>query len=314
MSEATAPVIETSGLTKRFGKRVAVDGLDLTVGRGAIFGFLGPNGAGKSTTIRMLLGLLRPDGGEARVLGARIPQQRLRIAGRVGAQVEGPAFYDYLSGRQNLDLLARLSGGCERRRVDEVLELVRLRERQHDRVGAYSHGMKQRLGIAQALLPKPELIILDEPGTGLDPQGLVEVRELMRHLRDAEGLTVFLSSHLLHEVELICTEVAVVAQGRLVRSGTVDELLARSSAQADVQVDDMPRAAQVAEALPYVTSTETRDGWLRVSLNGDLLPELNRDLVAAGVRVSGLAPARSSLEEIYLTLMAENGNAGGPAR
>ena len=312
MSNAMEPVIRARGLTKRFGRRVAVDGLDLEVGRGQIFGFLGPNGAGKSTTIRILLGLLRPHGGEAHVLGARVPRDRLRIAGRVGALVEAPVFYDYLSGRRNLELLARLSGGCERRRTDEVLELVGLRDRQHDRVGTYSHGMKQRLGIAQALLPKPELIILDEPATGLDPQGLVEVRELMRHLCDSEGLTIFLSSHLLHEVELICTDVAVVAQGRAIRAGKVSELLSRSTSQADVQVDDVPRAAGVAKGLPYVTGTEVRDGWLRVSLEGEQMADLNRDLIAAGLRVSTLAPARSSLEEIYLTLMAENGDAGGP--
>jgi ABC-2 type transport system ATP-binding protein len=314
MSDTIEPVIRTRGLTKRFGRRTAVDGLDLEVGRGRIFGFLGPNGAGKSTTIRMLLGLLRPHGGEAYVLGARIPAERLRVAGRVGALAEAPAFYEYLSGRRNLELLARLSGGCDPRRIDEVLELVGLRERQHDRVGAYSHGMKQRLGLAQALLPKPELIILDEPATGLDPQGLVEVRGLMAHLRDAEGLTIFLSSHLLHEVELICTDVAVVAQGRVIRTGRVDDLLSRSTAQADVQVDDLPRAIQVAEALPYVSAVQTQDGWLRVSLTGEMIADLNRDLVGAGLRVAALSPARSSLEEIYLTLMAENRDAGGAAR
>ncbi|MBM3471818.1 MAG: ABC transporter ATP-binding protein [Armatimonadetes bacterium] len=306
------PVIRTSGLTKRFGKRVAVDGLDLEVGPGEIFGFLGPNGAGKSTTIRLLLGLLRPQGGEAWVLGARLPGERLRVGDRVGAMVESPAFYDYLSGRRNLELLARLSGGCERKRIDETLELVGLSDRQHDRVGGYSHGMRQRLGIAQALLPKPELIILDEPATGLDPQGLVEVRELMRHLRDDENMTIFLSSHLLHEVELICTDVGVVSGGKLIRRGKVADLLARSTAQADVQVDDLSRAVQVAGTLPYVTGTEVRDSWIRVTLSGDLIADLNHDLVGAGLRVSALTPARSSLEEIYLTLMAESGHVGGP--
>jgi len=306
-------VIRTSGLTKRFGKRLAVDGLDLEVRRGEIFGFLGPNGAGKSTTIRMLLGLLRPNGGEAWLLGARVPQERLRVGAQVGALVEAPAFYDYLSGRRNLELLARLSGKCERGRVDEVLELVGLRDRQRDRVGAYSHGMKQRLGIAQALLPKPALVILDEPASGLDPQGLVEVRELMRHLCEEEGMTVFLSSHLLHEVELICTDVGVVSQGRLIRRGKVADLLSRSASQADVHVDDLARAVEVAHGLPYVTGTEARDGWLRVTLAGEMIADLNRDLVAAGLGVSALAPARSTLEEIYLTLMAESAHAGGLA-
>jgi ABC-2 type transport system ATP-binding protein len=304
-------VIKTSGLTKRYGKRLAVDGLDLEVGRGQIFGFLGPNGAGKSTTIRLLLGLLQPNGGEAWVLGARVPSERLRTAGRVGALAESPAFYDHLSGRKNLELLARLSGGCPRSRVDEVLELVGLTDRQRDRVAAYSHGMRQRLGIAQALLPKPELVILDEPATGLDPQGLAEVRELMRHLRDEEGMTIFLSSHLLHEVELICTDVGVVAQGRLIRRGTVEELLRRPESHVEVTVDDAARAAQVAAPLPFVVGAEVVDGQLHVNLTGDPA-DLNAALVTAGLRVSALTPARSTLEEIYLTLMAEQEHVGQP--
>ncbi len=308
------PVIKTSGLTKRYGKRLAVDGLDLEVGRGQIFGFLGPNGAGKSTTIRMLLGLLRPNGGEAWVLGARVPQDRLRTAARVGALAESPAFYDHLSGRRNLQMLARLSGGCERGRTDRILELVGLSDRQHDKVGAYSHGMRQRLGIAQALLPKPELIILDEPATGLDPQGLAEVRELMRLLRDEEGITIFLSSHLLHEVELICTDLAVLAEGRLVKRGTVEELLKRPQSQLEVRVDDPARAAEVARQLLYVANAQVMDGRLCLTITGDTAADLNRELVAAGLRVSVLSLARSTLEEIYLTLMAEQEHAGQPAR
>ena len=307
-------VITTSGLTKRYGRRLAVDGLDLEVGRGQIFGFLGPNGAGKSTTIRMLLGLIRPNGGEAWVLGARVPGERLRVAARVGALAESPAFYEHLSGRRNLELLSRLSGSCERGRIDRALELVGLADRQNDKVGAYSHGMRQRLGIAQALLPKPELVILDEPATGLDPQGLAEVRELMRLLRDEEGMTIFLSSHLLHEVELICTDVGVVSRGRLVKRGTVEELLRRPESQVEVAVDDPARAAQVAGGLSFVSRAEVANGHVRVSVIGDAAADLNRELVAAGLRVSALSPARSTLEEIYLTLMAEAEDAGTPAR
>jgi len=308
------PVIKTCGLTKRYGKRLAVDGLDLEVGRGQIFGFLGPNGAGKSTTIRVLLGLLRPSGGEAWVLGARVPQDRLRVAARVGALAESPAFYDHLSGRRNLEMLSRLSGSCERGRIDRVLELVGLADRQRDQVGAYSHGMRQRLGIAQALLPKPELVILDEPATGLDPKGLAEVRELMRHLRDEEGITIFLSSHLLHEVELICTDVCVVSNGRIVKQGTVEELLSRKQSEVEVTVNDPVAAAGVAQQLPYVSRAEMVNGQLRVTLTGDSAADLNRELVSAGLRVSALSPARSTLEEIYLTLMAEQEHAGKPAR
>ncbi len=307
-------VITTSRLTKRYGKRLAVDGLDLEVGRGQIFGFLGPNGAGKSTTIRMLLGLIRPNGGEVRVLGARVPGERLRVAAKVGALAESPAFYEHLSGRRNLELLSRLSGSCERARIDRALELVGLADRQNDKVGAYSHGMRQRLGIAQALLPKPELVILDEPATGLDPQGLAEVRELMRLLRDEEGMTIFLSSHLLHEVELICTDVGVVSRGRLVKRGTVEELLRRPESQVEVAVDDPARAAQVAGGLSFVSRAEVANGHVRVSVIGDTAADLNRELVAAGLRVSALSPARSTLEEIYLTLMAEAEDAGTSAR
>ncbi len=306
--------IRTIGLTKRFGKRVAVDGLDLEVHAGQVFGFLGPNGAGKSTTIRLLLGLLRPDGGEAHVLGCDVRRARLRCAGRVGALVEEPAFYDHLSGRKNLELLARLSGRSDGRRVDEVLELVGLADRQRDRVGAYSHGMRQRLGIAQALLPKPEVVILDEPATGLDPKGLVEVRELMRFLRDEEGVTIFLSSHLLHEVELLCSHVGVVSQGRMVARGRVADLLRQAEAHVDVVVDDVARGAEVARALPYVQAVTATDGALKVALSSERAADLNHALVSAGVRVSALTPTRSSLEETYLSLMAEQEDANSPAR
>ncbi|MGQ9733052.1 MAG: ABC transporter ATP-binding protein [Candidatus Zipacnadales bacterium] len=297
--------IRTIGLTKRFGQRCAVDHLNLEVPAGTIFGFLGPNGAGKSTTIRLLFGLLRPDAGETWVLGARIPQERLSIASQVGGLVEAPAFYDYLSGRRNLQLMAQLSGGCDPWRIDEVLELVGLSDRQHDRVSTYSHGMRQRLGIAQALLPRPQLIILDEPATGLDPQGLVEVRELMCHLREEEGLTIFLSSHLLHEVEMICTDVGIVSEGRLIKSGKVRDLLVTTLAQVDVVADDPIRAIQIATTLTYVQAAEVRDSYLRVTLKAEHCADLNRDLVMAGLRIGALTPVRSSLEEIYLTLLAE---------
>lgn len=308
------PAIATVGLTKRFGKRVAVDGLDLEVRPGQIFGFLGPNGAGKSTTIRLLLGLLRPNGGEAYVLGCDVAQARLRFAGRVGALVEEPAFYDHLTGRKNLELLARLSGWSDGQRVDEVLELVGLADRQRDRAGAYSHGMRQRLGIAQALLPRPQLVILDEPATGLDPKGLVEVRELMRFLRDEEGMTIFLSSHLLHEVELLCSHVGVVSGGRMIAQGPVAELLARPEMHVDVTVDDAAKALEVATTLPWVATAKVTDGVLRVGFHDESAADLNQALVSAGVRVSALTPARSSLEETYLTLMSEHDDGGGGAR
>ena len=307
------PVIRTASLTKRFGKRTAVDELDLEVQQGSIFGFLGPNGAGKSTTIRLLLGLLRPNSGEAWVLGAPVPSKRLSVGGRVGALAESPAFYDYLSARRNLEVLSRLSGPLDRKRIDEVLELVGLKDRARDKVGAYSHGMRQRLGIAQALLPKPDLVILDEPANGLDPTGLVEVRRLMEHLRDAEGMTIFLSSHLLHEVELICTDVAVVWQGRIIRAGSVEELLRRPETELDIRVDDPERALQAIGELLFVQHAEVLNGVLRVAVEEGSAAEVNGHLVASGLRVSLLQPKASTLEETYLTLMAEHADAGSAA-
>ena len=201
MTETTT-AIQTHSLCKRYGKNLAVKSLDLQVARGEIFGFLGPNGAGKSTTIRMVLGLIRPTAGHSEVLGRRSGSVASRERGRVGALVEGPAFYDYLylSGRRNLEILAAMSGGETCPRIDETLDLVGLLGRDREPVRNYSHGMKQRLGLAQALLPRPELIIIDEPATGLDPEGMAEVRDLLVQLNREQGMTVFLSSHLLHEV------------------------------------------------------------------------------------------------------------------
>jgi len=311
---AMEPIVQCIGLTKRYRKLVAVNGLDLTVTRGEVFGFLGPNGAGKSTTIRLLLGLIQPTAGEALLFGEPVRTGRSRILRRVGALVEEPAFYDYLSGRKNLEMLAAMSGGCPRARIDEVLGLVGLTDRQHDRVHAYSHGMKQRLGLAQALLPHPDLVILDEPATGLDPAGLIEIRNLLRRLAANEGMTIFLSSHLLAEVEIICTDVGLVSRGRLVARGKVADLLARGEQQATVQVDDPARAAAALGELPYVTQAEAADGLLTIHVAADRLADVNHCLVQAGLRVSALIPQRERLEELYMAIMAETADADAAAR
>src|SRR5438477_9569942 len=224
----TQAVLQTEQLTKKYRRRLVVDRLSLTVERGDIFGFLGQNGAGKSTTIRMILGLVRPTSGRVSILGYDMSRQPLRALKRIGAIIEAPAFYENFSGRQNLRMLAAMSGGAEPRRIEMVLELVGLGKRARDPVRVYSHGMRQRLGIAQALLPNPQLIILDEPTDGLDPQGLCEVRTLIKRLRDELGLTVMLSSHLLHEVEQICNRVAIIEEGRLLYQGAVAELIAKN--------------------------------------------------------------------------------------
>src|SRR5215475_1709895 len=217
--------LQTEELTKRFGTRIAVDRLTIRVERGDIYGFLGPNGAGKSTTLRMLLGLVRPTSGLIKFPVRASSWEYLRARSRVGAIIESPAFYENFSGRRNLQLLASLSGGVKLSRVEQVLELVGLRDRARDPVKVYSYGMRQRLGIAQALLPTPELIILDEPTNGLDPQGIHETRKLIRRLRDEFNLTVLLSSHLLSEIEQLCNRVGIIHEGRLLYQGAPGALV-----------------------------------------------------------------------------------------
>ncbi|MFQ5810248.1 MAG: ABC transporter ATP-binding protein [Armatimonadota bacterium] len=301
-------VLRTRGLTKRFGKRRAVDGLDLEVRRGQVFGFLGPNGAGKTTTIRMLLGLVRPNSGDAELLGVCIRRRRLEALRRVGAMVETPALYEHLSGERNLQLLASLSGGVTRERTHEVLGVVGLLGREGDKVRTYSHGMKQRLGIAQALLPHPELLILDEPASGLDPEGLREVGDLIRRLGAEEHLTIFLSSHLLHEVEQMCSHVGIIREGRLVASGSVAELLGSEKQAATLEVDDPRRASEVLAGESFVTVAALGDGRLSVVADPDRLADVNSLLVSEGLRVSALIPERTSLEEMYLRTAAAEGS------
>ncbi len=252
-------MIEAVGLRKRFrrrgGARTALDGLDLHVAAGEVHGFLGPNGSGKTTTIRMLLGLVRPDSGELRLFGEPVPRCLPRVIGRVGALVEAPMLFPSLSGRETLRLHAD-SVGLPRARVEEVLDLVGLRERAGERVAGYSLGMKQRLGIASALLERPELVILDEPGNGLDPAGLRDVRDLARRLADG-GATVFLSSHLLGEVEAVCDRVTVVARGRCVATGPVGEVLAGSVRVRLPRPRDPDGAARLA-AVPQILAAS---GW-----------------------------------------------------
>lgn len=295
--------IETCALHKRYGHRQAVAGLDLRVPTGCIYGFLGPNGAGKSTTIRMLLGLIKPTSGSCALLGRAVRWDDTRPRREVGALVEGPAFVDYLSARQNLLMLGRLSGVPHDQPLEEALQLVGLAERRNDRVRTFSHGMKQRLGIAQALFPRPRLLILDEPAQGLDPQGLVEIRDLLLRLRDERQMTIFLSSHLLHEVQLICDQVGVISQGKLIAGGPVAELLKTDHSVVRVQVDDLRHALSAASELPYVESAEPYEDLLQVSLPPDRTADLNAALVAAGLRVSALMPHNPDLEDLYLKLM-----------
>jgi ABC-type multidrug transport system ATPase subunit len=290
-------VLETRGLGKRYGERiVAVDQLNMRVRRGEVYGFLGPNGAGKTTTLRMLLGLIRPTSGSAVVLGAA-PGAPDGLA-RVGALVETPAFYPFLSGRDNLRLLARHAGVLETR-IPGVLEEVDLTGRAGDRFATYSLGMKQRLGVAGALLKDPELLILDEPTNGMDAAGMAEMRTFISGLGQS-GRTVLLSSHLMGEVEQVCDRVGVIRSGRLVGEGTLDEL--RGQAGLRVRAEPLALAQRVLAALAPVERVAVSDDALLLTAEPTAAARINRALVEAGVAVSELRQERASLEQVFLEL------------
>ena len=309
----TGLALSTRGLKKSYGSRLALDGLDLTVPTGVVYGFLGPNGAGKTTTMRLLTGLIHPDGGAIEVLGKPFTRRDRRRLFDVGALVESPAFYPYLSGRENLRALAASGAPVPAGRVDEVLELVGLRERSGDKVSRYSLGMKQRLGIAGALLNDPKLLLLDEPANGLDPAGIVAMRETLRHLASI-GKTVFVSSHLLAEVQQMADVVGIIAAGRLVREGTMQELLASEGVvRVKVAPDEVPAAAAALGGLVdpgHVSPSTGEPGWISVQITPERSAEVNRVLGEAGIWVSGLASG-NDLEELFLTLTGA-ASAGDP--
>jgi ABC-2 type transport system ATP-binding protein len=303
--DSSAPAVETSGLTKRFGARTAVDGVDLLVPRACAFGFLGPNGAGKTTMIRMLLGLTQASAGEMRLLGRPVPQERGVALQRVGAIVEDPRFHPYLSGEENLRVVAAVRGQEAAGRIAPALARVGLAERAGEKVKRYSLGMRQRLGVARCLLADPHLLILDEPTNGLDPGGIQEFREMIRALVEQEGRTVFLSSHLLDEVEKICDAAAIVDRGKVVTQGPISEL-AEGGARHEliVGVDDPDRALELLGELEQVREARRSDEGLRVVLAGgpETAAEVNARLVAAGLAVTRLEPVRHSLEQRFLEI------------
>lgn len=293
-------LVETNGLTKRYGSKItAVDKLDLNVRPGEVYGFLGPNGAGKTTTLRMLLGLIKPTSGTATVLG-EAPGASEGLA-RVGALVESPAFYPYLSGRDNLKVMACYSG-VKKQRIKEVLDQVELSGRAKDKFRKYSLGMKQRLGVAAALLKDPDLLILDEPTNGLDPKGMADMRTLIKELGRGER-TVLLSSHLLGEVEQICDRVGVINNGKLVAEGTVSEL--RGGTGILVRAEPVEEAVEIARKLAGVEEVKVTDGALMVSADPERIAEINEKLVGAGLRVSELRVSEQSLEDVFLQLTGE---------
>ena len=295
-------LVETRDLTKRYGSHVvAVDRVSLTVRRGEVYGFLGPNGAGKTTSMRMLLGLIRPTSGAASVLD-RPPGHPESLA-RIGALVESPAFYPYLSGMDNLRVVARYAG-VPKRQIEEVLQLVDLTDRARDKFATYSLGMKQRLGVAAALMKDPELLILDEPTNGLDPAGMADMRDLIRRLGSGER-TVLLSSHLLGEVEQICNRVGIISGGRLIAESTVEELRGKGALLVGAKPLDHARAR--AEQLLGVERVQVLDGTLRLDVDPVTAGQINRELVDAGVEVTELRPVEGTLEEVFLEMTDQKG-------
>jgi ABC-2 type transport system ATP-binding protein len=309
-SRGGGDVVDIRGLTKRFGARTVLQDVDLRVPRGCAYGFLGPNGAGKTTLIRVLLGLVPASSGEMRLLGHPLPAERPAALARVGAIVEEPRFHPHLSGRENLVVAAAPRGAEAEGRIDAAIARVGLADRARDRVGSYSMGMRQRLGIARCLLVDPELLILDEPMNGLDPAGILEMRGLIRSFVE-EGRTVLLSSHLLDEVERTCDGVAIIDRGHIVTQGTLAEAMGAPDNGLVVGCDDLALATALLDSLPAVTAiAQSGDGTLRVSLTRGASPAaINRALVERGIAVHRLEPARLSLEERFLELTSRLGAA-----
>ena len=300
----SALALATRGLQKRYGSRVALAGLELSVPSGVVYGFLGPNGAGKTTTMRLLTGLIRPDAGTIELLGRPFGGRDRHRLFEVGALIESPSFYPYLSGRENLRALAATGAPTPSQRVEELLELVGLRDRARDKVSGYSLGMKQRLGIAAALLTDPRLLLLDEPANGLDPAGIVAMRATLKHLASV-GKTVFISSHILGEVEQLADMVGIIAAGRLVREGPMEDLLrGESVVRVRVAAGEVEAATSVLGQLAPdhgVSPVAGEDGWLSVHVEPDRAAEVNRVLATAGIYASGLETG-SDLESLFLSL------------
>lgn len=300
-----AELVSCTQLTKRFNHLLAVDALDLSVEEGEVFGFLGPNGAGKSTTLRMMVGLIKPTSGDVKVFGRDVWHDHVRAMASVGALIESPAFYKYLSGRENLSLIANSSGNYSDKDIDRALDIVGLMDRGKDKVKGYSQGMRQRLGIGLALVGNPKLVLLDEPTNGLDPEGMKEIRELISSLKHDHSMALFLSSHLLHEVEQVCSKVAVINKGRLILSGHVDALLSKTAAFR-LRAEPSADAARIAENAGWEVHFDDHHKGLIVTSETGSSAQLNRALVESGVDVFEITQDKTSLEELYLELMSND--------
>jgi ABC-2 type transport system ATP-binding protein len=294
-------VVEARGLVKTYGEITAVDNVDLTVDPGDVYGYLGPNGAGKTTSLRMLLGLIRPSAGSARLFGRDPMIDGVRALEGVAGFVEAPRFYPYLSGRKNLELVAALDGGDARSQIDAALDTVDLVGRAKDRVGGYSHGMRQRLGIAGALIRSPRLLLLDEPATGLDPAGMRDMRALIRSLAES-GITVLLSSHLMNEVEELCNRVAIISAGRIVYEGRLDELRASAAGSYTLRTSDDTAAARICGVYPGLRELVVLPDGLRMRADEATIESLTLELARSGIALRALVPDAASLEERFFAL------------
>ena len=300
MSPPGAVPVEVRGLVKEYGQLRAVDGVDITINEGDVYGYLGPNGAGKTTSLRMMLGLITPTAGTVRLFG-RNPIETVHALEGVAGFVEAPTFYPYMTGRRNLELLAAFDGAGASERIDEALHTVELADRAGDRVGGYSHGMRQRLGIAGALLRSPKLLLLDEPATGLDPAGMRDMRLLIRRLAD-HGMTVVLSSHLLAEVEELCNRVAIVRSGRIVYEGLISELKRGAGAVYRLATTDDERAIAICRAQPGISEVRIEHGHICFTADEPAVAELSQALVEAGALIHALAPQTVTLEDLFFSL------------
>lgn len=302
------PAVEARGLVKRYGRITAVDEVDLTVATGDVYGYLGPNGAGKTTTLRMMLGLITPDAGGVKLFGRDPLVDGARALDGVAGFVEAPRFYPYLTGRTNLELVAALDGGDAAARIDAALDTVELADRARDKVGGYSHGMRQRLGLAGALLRDPRLLILDEPATGLDPAGMRDMRLLIRRLAD-EGITVLLSSHLMAEVEELCDRVVIISSGRVRYEGALHELIATTAGRYELRTTDDARAAQIAAAQRGVADVSCDARGLTFNADERAAAALSIALGEAGVGIAALVPRTATLEELFFRMTEDDGAA-----
>ena len=294
-------VLKTEGLTKYFGRFCAVDQVNLDVEEGDLYGFLGLNGAGKTTSMRMILRLIRPSSGSVSIFGKDVQKDFIEIMQDVGSLVELPAYYPYLSAVKNLEILRLATGGIPASRIPEILETVGLGARMNDRVGTYSQGMRQRLGIAMALLPKPRLVFLDEPTNGLDPHGINHIRGVLQELNKRDGVTFVISSHLLHEVEITCNRVGIIKQGKMILQDTMRNILAKTVTGARVVCDSQAKAEAILKTRPWAKEVRSDPaGGLRVACEPLRFSELNALLLKEGIAVSELVPVRQTLEEFFL--------------